>query len=336
MKFISTVPEIRKHLPVPYTSSFDRVGPFFANAEHNYLRLVIGKNQCDAIAAAYAGASPVDPADPEQGKDLDSIADVVIREAVFLAQKITVNLGYLVGIPTLSLMFGDTGIQVFSNQDTKQAFKWQVDEFKSSIRELGFDALEQFLIHLEESPDKFPEYINSPEFKKNEQFLIQTAADFSENFNINGSRYTFHVISYLMKRIEDHTVKPLFGIEFFESLKSGNLSAKEQYLVTNYLMPGIALLTGAKAVIERIITLKNGIASVNLDVNSDSDKANSAATGKQVKDAYDQLTTDGSQFLSDGMEFIKENAGYFPGYVAPASRRRYKSPSDITKGVFLP
>lgn len=336
MKFITTTTEVRAHLPVAFTSTFDRLDPYIGSAEYNYIKLVIGKEQTNALATAYEGAAYVDAADHSKGKDLSTIADEDIREAVFLAQKIVTNLGYLVGIPALSLMIGNTGIQVFSNQDTKQAFKWQVDDFKSSIRELGFNALEQFLIHLEESPDKFPEYINSPEYKKNEQFLIQTAGDFNDNFNINGSRYTFHLISYLMKRVEDQTVKPLYGSAFFESLKLDNPELKQLELVTDYLMPGIALLTGAKAVIERIITIKNGVASVNIDGNYDAAQANVVATAQQVKDTHDQLVTDGSRFLSDGLDFIKDNLASFPTYTPAVAKRRYNSPSDATKGVYLP
>ena len=326
MKVISTLPEVQKHLPVNYTGDFERIDPFIASAEYNYLKLVIGKAQFDILAAEYLDA----------GKDLENVADADVREALYLAQKVVVNLGYLVGIPTLSLSVGSNGIQVFSNQDTKQAFKWQVDDFKVSLRELGYDALEQLLIHLEESPDKFPAYMDSDQYRKNEQFLIQTAGDFSDNFNIGGSRYTFSLIAYIMKRIEDQTVKPVFGSEFFESLKLGNLPDKSQYLADNFLKPGIALLTGAKAVIERIITYKNGVASVNLEGNSDEQISSTAPSALQVKEMYDQLQSDGAQFLKDGMEYLVTNIEDFPDYVPVVAKRRYNSPSDKTKGVFMP
>src|SRR3546814_1568325 len=87
------------------------------------------------------------------------------------------NLGYYLALPVLSVKIGNSGIQVFSNQDTKQAFNWQVDNVKKSLLELGFNNLEELLSLMAGNATKFPEYISSDEYKLTQSSLIQEASD---------------------------------------------------------------------------------------------------------------------------------------------------------------
>ncbi|MGY4385640.1 hypothetical protein ACVWYN_002686 [Pedobacter sp. UYP24] len=325
MKLITTIDEVQETLPVSFTSTIDRVRPFIAAAERNYLLAVIGKAQYEVLVDAYVAADRI-------AKD---IADTEIQEAVLICQRIISNLGYLTGIPVLNVNFTDAGISVTSTSDIKQAFKWQVEDVKSAILELGFTAIEELLIFMEEdSPDKFPEYLNSENYTKRHQYLITDAADFSDNFNINNSRYIFKMLSYLMKRVEEQVVKRLYGATFFESLKTEELSGKSLTLVKDYIMPGIALLTGAKGIIERVISFKNGIASVNLDGNYDSEKNNIAASRDQMNMAMEQLNIDGSAFLQSGLQFVLDNLVDFPSYQQIAPKRRRNIGNSKDKGIY--
>ncbi|SDM40692.1 DUF6712 family protein [Pedobacter antarcticus] len=326
MKLIKTIEEVRKFVPVLSTAAIDNVSPYLSNAERNYILLVIGPAQFNALVEEYNSASG----------DTELIMDPVIRHAVEIAQKVIANLGYYTAIPILNVNVGDSGITVFSNSDTKQAFQWQVDEIKASFLELGFSAIEELLIHLEQSPDIFHYYMDSEQFMRNERFLIREAAVFSDNFNIGGSRYVFQMLAALMKRVEDQTVKRLYGAEFFENLKKDEPAGKIKVLVQDYIIPGIALLTGAKALVERTITFKNGIASINLEGNFSAEKNNTPATRDQVTAMAAQLMNDGNQFLQDGLEYLVHNVQEFPAYVKQIPKRRFTVKSDKDKGVFVP
>jgi hypothetical protein len=325
MKLITTIDEIQESVPVLYTTTIDRVKPFIGSAERNYLLAVIGREQYQVLVDAYAAAEFI----------TSDIQDENIREAVIISQRIISNLGYLTGLPVLNVNFSDSGITVTSNAETKQAFKWQVDELKASIQELGFTAIEELLIYMEEyAPDKFPEYLNSANYLKNQEYLIRSAAEFSENFNINGSRYIFKSLSYLMRRVEEQVVKKLFSSAFIERLKGDDLTPKELQLLDDYISPGIALLTGAKAVVERVITFKNGVASVNIEGNYDSEKNNTGASRDQITMAVDQLNNDGSAFLQGGLDFILANVSDFPGFERIVPRKRRNLPNSADKGIY--
>lgn len=325
MKLITTIEEIQESLPVTFNSAIDRVKPFIGAAERNYLIAVIGKAQYEVFVAAYT----------EANYNTADILDPEIKEAVIICQRIISNLGYLTGIPVLNVNFTDAGISVTSTESIKQAFKWQVDDVKAAIQELGFTAIEELLIFMEEdSPDKFPEYLNSVNFIRHHEYLITSASDFSDNFNISNSRYIFKTLSYLMRRVEEQSIKKVFGSEFFEALKSDDLNAKQRQLMTNYIMPGIALLTGAKGVVERVITFRNGVASVNLEGNYDSEKGNAVASRDQINMVCEQLITDGTAFLQDGLQFIMDNLEDFPNYQRLAPKRRRNITNNKENGIF--
>lgn len=325
MKLVSQIKEIQDQVPVSMTQNIDLLKPYLSTAERQFIRFMIGKEQFDVLASAYENS----------GKNTAAINDVVIREAIELCQKIEANLGYLLGLPVLSVTIGASGIQILSNDNAKNAFQWQVDKVEKSLLELGFNAIEELLEFLEYNPDIFPEYINSKEFAKVERCLIQTAADFDDQYNIRRSRYAFQVMVPIMSRIESQILIPLFGKTFIDILRFDDLEGKALELVESYLKPGIALLTIAKASVERIIIIDNGMASVNLSSNYETVKDNSAIYNTAIQTAAEQLTKEGNEFIQDGLEFLLSNIDSIDGYEPqPVKRGRFKRKNDPDKGIY--
>lgn len=324
MKLIKTITEVQQYIPVNMTSDIDTVGPFLSNAERVHIKDLIGKEQFTVFADAYAAANLI----------IDAIPDEDIREAIRICQKIIANLGYYQAVPVLAVSVGSSGIQVSSNEQTKQAFQWQVEELKESILELGFSGIEELLLFLEESPDKFPEYIASEQFLRQESFLVENAAEFSEHFNINGSRYLFAQMAYLMKRVEDQVIKELIGSALLNTLRTDDLEGNKKKLADEYLKPGIVLMTVAKALIERIISLDNGRATINFKGTYGNMKESMAPNREQVKEMAEQLISDGNVFLQNGLKFITANPTGLEDFAPGTARRRFKITNDKTKGIF--
>jgi len=321
MKLIKNIQEVQNIIPVSMTSEIEVIKPFFTTSERILIGL-IGKEQFESLKTAYESES----------------TDAIIKEAIEFAQRVIVCLGYHSALPILSVKIGNAGITINSNADTKQAFSWQVGKVEKSLLELGFGAVEDLLELLERDSAKFPEYHNSDEFKRQKQYLISTAADFTDYFNIGRSRYVFHSMSYIMRRIEEQELNTLFGTDFIESLKNPPsatpLSEAQLKLLKSYIKPGIALLTAAKALKERIITFENGVATINLHGNYDVAKKELVADKQTIDNAFTQLTEDGNRFLQDGLAMIIEKLGDFPGYTAPESKRKLKITNDREKGIW--
>lgn len=324
VNLIKTLREIQDHIPVNMTSNEDTVAPYFSNAERLYIQQLIGKAQFDALSEAYKTAE----------YHLEAIGDEEIRRAIFICQKVISNLGYYLAMPVLAVSVGVSGIQVLSNEQTKQAFQWQVEDLKDSILELGFSAIEELLAFLVESPDKFPEYIASEEFAQQESVLIRTASEFSKYYNIGNSRFVLHSINYLQKRVEDQLITPLISRHLLEALKEDGLSAEMKDLANNYVKPGLALMTIAKAMVERVIILENGRAQINFKGTYANMKETAIPSQQQLRETVDQLTADANNYLQSGKEYISANLKAFPAFVPPPVRRRFKVNNDKTKGIF--
>jgi hypothetical protein len=323
-QLIQTITEIQDYVPVNMTSDIDTVSPFLASAENMYLVKLIGSGQFADLQEAYAAA----------GDNAGAITDPEIKQAVLYCQKVIANLGYFLAIPVLSLSIGSSGIQINSNENTKQAFQWQVEDLKSSLLDLGFNGIEELLELLESDTDKFAQFAFSTQQAKINKLLIRSACDFSDQYNINNSRYVFQTIAYIMKRVEDQTVQRIFGIDFFQSLKGPTLTDAQQYLVDNYIKPGIVLLTVAKGIVERVIAFQDGTVGVNFRGRYENIKESLSPTGEQIATTTDQLICDGNQFLQDGIEHVLANPTDFTTYVAPEPRRRFKFKNDPRKGLF--
>lgn len=320
MKLIKTLDEIQNHVPVQMTTDIGVVRPFIGTAERSHLVRAIGRGAFEALVNVY---------------DSGPIADPMIKEAVELAQGTVCNLGYYLALPVLSVKIGNSGIQVFSNQDTKQAFNWQVDKVEKSLRELGFNNLEALLSLMAGNVAKFPEYIASDQYKLSQSSLIREASDFSRYFNIKSSRYVFSCLAYIMARVETQSVEPLFSEAFIASLKANAPTGKMKILVEKYLKPGIALLTGAKAYRERVITMENGVASINLIENYSTAQRQLTPAASVIDAAVQQLTDDGNRFLADGLAYAVANISDMPGFELPEVRKRWNVQNDRTKGIYV-
>lgn len=317
---ISKIAELQQYLPVQMTSDIEVVLPFLVNATSAHLLPSIGKEQYDVLTSAYKTA----------GKNIDAIEDETIKEAVIRSQAVIANLGYFYAVPVLSVKIGNAGIQIFSSETTKQAFNWQVDDLKKSLLELGFGALEHLMVYLHEEIDGFPQYAASAGYQASQQLLIRDARDFSKHFNIADSRYVYSTIVYIMRRVEIQSAQKLFSVKFYRSLKEPELPDAKQILVDEYVKPGLALLTAAKAIRERIITFEHGVASVNLIGNYNTAERQITPSADQLSQVTAQLEADGNQFLSDGLDYVLANPDDFIDFEQPLTiaNRNIKNRKD--------
>jgi hypothetical protein len=324
LKLITDLTPVTANVPVNMTSDFDVVKPFLSAAETMYVARLIGKDQYDALVAFSL---------LEEGGEGAPNANQA--EAITLCQRIIANLGYYMAVPVLSVSIGSSGIQIASNQDTKQAFQWQVEDLKNALLGLGFGAIEDLLSLLDDNPNDFQDYGSSAEGTRNKDFLIKTAAEFSNYYQIGGSRFIFQSIAYLMKRIEQQSLVSLVGDDFLQSLKDPEADSAKKKLLNNYFKPGLALLTVAKAIIERVITLENGQVAFNFRGNTENMNMSQAATNQQIKDMAQQLTDDGNQYIKDGMDYINTNLTDFDDFNPPTPKRRFRVANDSTKPLFI-
>lgn len=322
-KLIRSIADVTKYVPVNMTSNFNVIKPFLLTAESAFIPRIIGKAQYEALAVLFAATEEPLPTANQ-------------TRAIELCQCVITNLGYYYAVPVLNVSIGTSGIQINSNSDTKAAFQWQVEEVKNSLQELGFGAVEELLALMEDNLDDFTAYRDSDERSLQQSLVLSSAAQFSGYYNINNSRLVYQSVVYLVKRIEQQQLTVLYGSAFMQTLKATDLPEKKQQLLDNYIRPGVTLLTVAKAVIERVVTLENGLITYNFKGRTDNMRESQALSNQQVEEIQCQLQHDGNLFLQQGLDFITANVADFADYVAPPVKRsRFKATNDPKKGLFI-
>ena len=247
-----------------------------------------------------------------------------------------VNQGYFFAVPVLSVNISSAGILINSNENTKQAFPWQVEKVEKSLLELSFTAIEDLLEYLESDETTFAKYIASEPYKSQQRFFIKTALEFSRHFDIANSRYLYSTIAYIMKRVEDQELELAFNAPFVEFMRENESDPKIKHLLTRFINPGIALITAAKALRERIIVTRNGIATINLSGNYNAIKKNFPQDKQETDTAYDQLMESGLKYFQDGLAYILENANDYPDFTENVSnRKRYNLVNSQEKGIWM-
>jgi hypothetical protein len=310
-KLITTLAEVQAQVPVNMTSDFDTIKPFLRTAETTWVQRLIGTDQYDALVALYQPSADPAPNDT-QAAALDH------------CRRIIANIGYYYAVPVLSVSIGTSGITVTSNDQTKQAFQWQVEELKDALQDLGFRGIEDLLALLESDPESFAGYAASDELAAQKSMLIQSAADFNQYYEIGVSRLVFNSIAYLVRRIEQQNLTQLFGPEVLATVKASGADSPHQTLLNTYIKPGVAMIAVAKALIERVITLEQGKVAFNFKGRDNNMSQSQPGTTEQIADMAGQLTADGQNFLQNGLAYVTKNATSFPEYVAPEPRSRFQ------------
>lgn len=325
-QLIKKIEEVKQVVPMNMTADFDRLNPFLSNAERLYVLNIIGKAEFADMQTAYTNA----------GFNTASIIDPFVKQGLIIAQKIICNIGYLFAIPVLSVSVGAGGIQISSNADKKTAFQWQVEEIKKSLQDLGGSAIEELLIFAEENPLIFDKYIASDSYQKQKKYLISTATEFSDYFEIKNSRFLFQSLTSIMYRVEAQTIEKTFGENFLATLKLATATPQQKKLCNKYIKPALALLTAAKAINERIFAFNDGVVTFNfIGTTQENLKASKEVLQENILPIVNSLTHDANLFLQDAQAFITANAADFPAFIVPQPTRRFKARNKPTSGIFM-
>lgn len=323
---IKHIDEVTRQVPMNKLADYDKLEPFLANAERLYVLNLIGKLEFADLLAAYTSAT----------FNTDLIIDSTIKQAILNAQRIISNIGYLFAAPLVSLSIGPNGIQIHSTADKKTAFQWQIEDLKRALQDLGGGGIEDLLLHLEENPLVFDKYAASENYQKQKKYLITTATEFSEYFDIKNSRFLFQSLGAIMYRIEAHVIEKSLGEGFLEALKQPNLSAPKKKLCNKYIKPALALLTAAKAIHERVFSFNEGVVTFNfVGTTQENLKASKELLEEKIMPLVNSLTGDANQYLADAKELILANLTDFPEFTEPLPERRFKAKNRKDAGIFM-
>ncbi|MDO7849232.1 hypothetical protein Q5H92_22905 [Hymenobacter sp. M29] len=281
---------------------------------------------------------------------LDTVAaegDVVQERLRYLLTSALANLAMLSFADLAQLQISGSGVQIISNEREKTAFQWQIDALKASCATKGFNQLEKALAYLEAHRTDFPTWNGVPAADSARALFLNTAAQFSEHYNISNSRLTFLNLLSINRKMERFALVPVLGQAYYDELKaqhaSGTLSPENAAVVADYLRPALAHITMGSAIGEMSFALNGANFELNV-FRPDASNAKESDPGLQQL-----LETKGHDALRDGERFLRQlrkllnseasaqkYATYFASsaYDAPASELAYIT-TDAKAPIFF-
>lgn len=188
--------DFHKSINVSGSFDFDKLITSIKSIERSLLIPYLGQDLYDDLNTAYQ-AQP----SASQQTLLDLIHPILAYLSVWKSADI------------LNVDITAKGFQANHSSDKKPAFEWQVRNAKSNLRKLGYAALEELLIFLEENEDKYPAWESSQASDNNRDLIIKTAKEFSESIRID--RSMFQLLRPYQLRIQRNLIRSLLGKELY-------------------------------------------------------------------------------------------------------------------------
>jgi len=168
-----------------------------------------------------------------------------IEELLPYCQLALANFGYWLAIDKLNVNVGNAGITVASTASLVPASKERIDRLRESVKQSGYDALEEIIKFLEKNIDNYPEWKDSDAYSYNKQFFINNADEFYKTIHKQITRLQFLAIKEFIALAEIE-IKGVVCVDLFTELKtqilSGEISDPNKVLLEN-IQPAVCYLS---------------------------------------------------------------------------------------------
>jgi hypothetical protein len=330
---VETLDQIKEHLPINASFTFDGIRPFVESVQGRYIVPYLGISFFNELHDRYKQV------DSKSLSDLDS-------ELLYKVRKAIAHLAYLEYIPHGNVMVSDMGIHISVNEQKKTAFQWQVEELKDSYRKHGFDAIDDFLLFLEEKREEadFALWKNGTGYTLKNQYFITSAAEFSEYVNINASRRVYMLLLPIMQRIESQFIQAVTCTPMFNDMKAEKLDTTKAYpenyvQLDKYIKPAVAQMTIVRAISELAVKMDDNGLTVFNNQSSSSKTLNTKqpAMAEQLSILKQEHYEDAKSYLSQLDDYLNQNVAEYPLYQSSPCYRADGSVDindDDTRGVY--
>lgn len=312
-----TTSELKKYIPANISLEFDDIKPYIALAETRFIIPVLGKAQYNKLQEVFTnGLDQSSGSGSGSGSgslyDEDAHNDLLDKVRLPLA-----NFAFLLYIPMAQVQISSSGIHISRNENKTAAFNQQIDDLKRSFQDSGYVGIDILLEFLEENKSIYTLWAASDAFTIFRESFINKTADFNKIININNSRRTFLTLKPIMKRVEDHFVKPSLCDDLFDEIKQeirdGNVSGLNQKLL-DLIQPAISHLTISEAIDELTIIYSDyGLSVFPNDTSikrvDDEEMAQTTLGNLKIKSRQN-----GETYLRQLRDYLNANADDYPLY----------------------
>ncbi|NHZ84413.1 MAG: hypothetical protein GWP19_00850 [Planctomycetia bacterium] len=225
----TTIEQIQDYITVDVSSNERTILPYMLQAE-KFTTEIVGKAlRADLIEVVHGNN------DEEKLKDLLKIVRLPLA-----------NFGYMLATEKMNVNVGEKGFTVTENQNLAPASQWRVDNFRESVKQSGYDGLEDLLEFLEDNVKHYPHWEMSKAYSFNKQFFINNAEEFKTAIKKEITRVKFLNLKPFIHQIERSYIRKTTCPRLFDVIKNeilgGKVSPNNLKLLNEYIRPAVCYL----------------------------------------------------------------------------------------------
>lgn len=293
--------EFKEYLPVNINLRFETLAPHIAYCEQTVFRPLLGGTLFDRLVDFY---------DDNQQSD-DTEHNDLWTDLLQKVQFALIRVSMWKGFDYIATNASDTGFSSAIDKENR-LYRYQEDNLRNSLKNEGFDAMDDILAFLEEHLDVFEDFAQSKFHTLRDQTLIKDTATFNDCYNINGSRLVFLKMRQYVRDVELIKLQHRIGAALYREL----LTADESVAKYAAILPNIRRFVVYEAVAEGIGELHKLPTEKGLVFES------SAMDGLSVNPVQDaklmetraQFARKANQYLAAAINHIQQNKPDYPAY----------------------
>lgn len=317
--------EFKLYLPVNINLRYETVASHIALCEETYIRPLLGNELFGRLVAFYDSETDVADNNEEtvSASGSESTTDEACEDKVLL-EKVRfalVRLAIWKGYDIISANISDVGVSAEVDKENR-LYRYQEENIKKSLKNEGFDYLDNVLEYLEENSGVFPEFASSGYMLDSKQTLIRNTRLFHDCYNIGGSRLVFLKMRQYIRDVELIELQHRVGVSFYQEL----LTADETEEKWKSILPYIRLYVVYSAVAAGIGELHKIPTDKGLlfETTTMEGVQETPVYRAQVQETRMNLLQKADQYLSAAIHTIKLHPDDYPDYIGFAG----DSPED--------
>ena len=325
-QFNENAEEFKKYLPVNINLRFETLASHLALCEENYIRTLLGAELFDRLADYVADNSEEDEeslvpeptvAENEEENSVESPVAVLVDKVRFALIRLAIWKGYDIIASNIS----DTGVSAEVDKENR-LFRYQEENIKRTLKEEGFNYLDNILEFLEENAQNFPDYAHSDYALESSQTLIRNTRMFNEYYNIDNSRLVFLKMRHYIRDVELIELQHRIGAEFYQELLTADESLPKYEDILSYIRNYIVYASVAEGIgeLHKLPTEKGLL----FETTTMDGVQETPVYRAQIMETRARFAQRAEQYLAAALHIIRNAPADFPAYVGFAG----DSPED--------
>lgn len=315
--------EFKKYLPVNINLRFETVASHIALCEETYLRPLLGVALFNRMAEyvtnnlvqeEVANSVEESASDSEE----ESTADcTLVDKARFALIRLAVWKDYDIIAANIS----DTGVSAEVDKENR-LFRYQEENLKRTLKEEGFNYLDNILEFLEENAQEFPEFAQSGYALESSKSLIRNTRMFNTYYNIDNSRLVFLKMRHYIRDVELIELQHRIGREFYRELLTADERLPKYEAILSYIRNYIVYASVAEGIgeLHKLPTEKGLL----FETTTMDGVQETPVYRAQIEETRIRFAQRAEQYLATAIHIIRNAPADYPAYVGFAG----DSPED--------